>query len=406
MDYLLIRPDLTQPDRCSWVLCDHRGVSQAKPEKGSLVQSAHKVGNRRVVLLLPGSLALMTAVEWPGNNRQQLAQAVPFLLEEDVAQDIDELHFAVGPRLPDRRVPVCVVAKADLDRWLDGYAELGVKIHSVGVDVLCLPWTDGEWSVLYEPHQALVRTGAGMGFVCDVDSLAVFLSTYAESIAAPSRIRVWNASGLPVELPSALASAERIDLDGTDNGLAVLVQGFGLRPFIELRQGPYRIKDEFGKALRPWYGAAAALVIWFGAATAHTWSETQRLMMRNGELDQAIEEVFRNTFPDAQRVVNARVQMQQRLDTLREQQTAAPVAFLPMLAEVARIVSEHKATIREMTYRGDRWSLELQTKDLQTIEAIRRLLDETEALRAELISAEAAGDKLLGRLRVERGSSR
>ena len=48
----------------------------------------------------------------------KLAAALPFALEEFLADDVDELHFAPGTRRSNGRVPVCVVNRQLMSDWL------------------------------------------------------------------------------------------------------------------------------------------------------------------------------------------------------------------------------------------------------------------------------------------------
>ena len=48
----------------------------------------------------------------------RLRQALPFALEEQVAEDLNLLHFAAGRRAPNGEVPAAIVRRQDLDAWL------------------------------------------------------------------------------------------------------------------------------------------------------------------------------------------------------------------------------------------------------------------------------------------------
>ena len=50
---------------------------------------------RKVVLLLKSNEVVLTTAVIPSKNRKQLLQAIPYALEDTLAEDIENLHFAV-----------------------------------------------------------------------------------------------------------------------------------------------------------------------------------------------------------------------------------------------------------------------------------------------------------------------
>ena len=62
--------------------------------------------------------------------------------------------------------------------------------------------------------------------------------------------------------------------------------------------------------------AAALAAVWVGLSMAQVSIEYWKLNRVNEKLDADIEQVFRRTFPEVKNVVNARVQMEQRIKEL------------------------------------------------------------------------------------------
>ena len=99
----------------------HRRRAMQRPRRGKQRSS------RR--LLVPGEDVLHLAATLPSGSDSRLAQLLPFALEEQVAEDIESQHFAVGPSLPDGTTAVDVVARARMDEWLALQAEWGVTVR-------------------------------------------------------------------------------------------------------------------------------------------------------------------------------------------------------------------------------------------------------------------------------------
>src|SRR5579863_6538850 len=113
-DWLLIRLPRAPAENAAWLIADSRGA-----QDGPLSLAAPRAAGRRVCLLVPGSDVLLTEPEVPVKAGARLAQLVPYALEEHLADDIEELHFALGKRSGDSpRAPVAVVARSLLQEWL------------------------------------------------------------------------------------------------------------------------------------------------------------------------------------------------------------------------------------------------------------------------------------------------
>src|SRR5262245_32490046 len=97
-DWLLLRLPRTPGAEASWILADARGSALSAPQSGPLEQAAARAGGRLVCVLVPGTDVLLAEPEVPVKAGTKLQQVVPYALEEQLAQDIDDLHFAIGKR--------------------------------------------------------------------------------------------------------------------------------------------------------------------------------------------------------------------------------------------------------------------------------------------------------------------
>ncbi len=98
------------------------GKPIAGSRRDSLAEAATQSAGRRVVVLVPANDVLLTRAIVPTTNRQRARKALPFALEDLLAEDIDGLHFALGVRDAEGQWPVAVVARKRMDAWLQHIA--------------------------------------------------------------------------------------------------------------------------------------------------------------------------------------------------------------------------------------------------------------------------------------------
>ena len=124
-EYLVIQLGERPSDPISWIAVDDQGTRRGQPGSGTLSDVAPEVGDRQVIVLVPGTEVLTLYVDIPVKGARMLA-ALPYALEDQLAEDVENLHFAAGVRRGDGRVPVAVVAKEKIRMWLESLQTAGI----------------------------------------------------------------------------------------------------------------------------------------------------------------------------------------------------------------------------------------------------------------------------------------
>ena len=181
----------------------------------------------------------------------------------------------------------------------------------------------------------------------------------------------------------------------------VCVEGFREDQCINLLQGPYAKADKQHKTIRPWKIAAGLAAIWIALSMLHVGIDYWKLNRENAALHAEIEQVFRKTFPEVKNVVNARVQMEQRLKELAGNETEKGSGdFLKLLHQSGYELNKDKDTqVNNLLFKNNQLTLDINAKDIQILEAVKTKL-QSKDLTAELKSAETVADLIHARMLV------
>lgn len=408
METLLIRPltGVTSDDesiRVEWLVLDSNHVPIGLIEQGSLESAAGVSRQRKVIFLMPSEDVLLTEASLQTRNRQQLAKAIPYKLEEELADDVENLHFALGAYQDSGSYPVAVVARQTLDRWLEALQTVNIIPKTMIPELLCLPFEESSWTLLIEDNRVLVRNALYRGFSVEpenLEALFMLMSDPTDECSYP-KITVYRCdqdtlNPLPQDLP--------VEKEQHANApLLLMADNIDIKHNINLLQGGYKRRDDAIQLLRPWRLAAALAGVWLILQIVTTSMDLWRLNRDSQSLQSRIEQVFRETFPKAQRVVNPRVQMQQSLKSLlAAQQSDDGGSFLPLLDAGGRAIQAiNGIAVSTLDYRDDRLELALEASDLQSLDKIKQQL-ENEGLTASIESAETSGQKVEARLLIQR----
>lgn len=410
MDTLLIRlghgPSHQNPEsQVDWLVIDGNYLPVEEGSSEDLVELASLAAQRRVVVLLPAEEILLARVQLKARNRQQLLKAVPYTLEEDLADDVEDLHFAVASA-PDREgnYAVAVVSRASMDAVLEALRTAGISPDFATAETLCLPFDDGGWSLLLEDQQVTVRTGGQAGFGCDPDNLSMFLNhALGEQEIPPDRLRIFRCTRIPISITPLDHPVDQVDEDLCPPRLFALGLDEGQNA-INLLQGLYQMENPLLRRLRPWRAAAVLLTAWIALQTGMGAWDYLRLKREEGTLRQEIESLYRSTFPDASRIVNPRIQMEQRLRELSASQDPSGgkrdiFSFLRVGAQAIKAASGVR--VDDIVYRGGRLEIALTASDLQSIEGIKQAIQQG-GFEAVIQSADTSGTRVNARLLIQR----
>lgn len=362
-------------DRVEWLAPD------AAPRQGTLAELATTAGGAPLLLAAPGELVALTQAKLPGRNRAARLKAIPFALEDNLAEDVEELHFAAGDLLADP-TPVAVTRHTVIRGWLEACAQAGVNVQAIIPEPLLLPYEDHTWSLLLDGDRAVVRCGRWEGFVTDQDELELLLNLALTEAGEqpPHYLQVWG--GEELELTGLGVEVRRNDAPAAP--LAVLAAGYNPATVIDLLQGPYGRRAQWDKWLRPWRLAAALAGAWLLLQGALQIDEYRQLKREQAQLTAAMERVYKEAAPDAQKVVNPRVQLESRLRELRGA-GAAGAGFLELLYRGGQALQTLPGvTLRSVRYKENQLDFDMEGVSLEVFDQLKQRLGEVAGLETQV----------------------
>jgi general secretion pathway protein L len=398
---LVIRLRAADAAQASWLIVDANGARSGPLQSGPVADALGAAQQRTVLLLLPGGDVTLAAPELPVRGASRIAQAVPFALEEQLASDVEGLHFAVGTRETGAAaVPVAVVARATMDRWLGACADAGIHPDAAYADSMAVPATPGGTTLLLDGSALYVRGRDALPYVLDTesptDALALVVGESPEDTggltfyASPADYERYRDA---IEGLRAHSTSLQVKLM-PDGPLPLLAAQATHGAGVNLLQGAYAASSSIAAGLRRWRlpaALAAAVALVFVASHAITAWQLHR---DEKSLDAQITQVFQQALP-GQKAVDPRAQMQGMLGA-----AAGQSALLPTLSAVSHAVAgSPQSRVQAVSCRAGVVDLRLTAPSVSALDAIKQSL-QSSGLNAELQSATPRGTSVEGRLVV------
>lgn len=347
-----------------------------------------------VIVLVPGAEVLLLEAPALSKNRTQLAKAVPFALEDQLAQPVEELHFALAETVEGGSVGVAAVAHGKLKAWLAQLAEAGIQPDVLLPESLALP----AGALLIESGSAQLRLGPWRAATMEPDLLAEWLE-FADDGSLPE-IEVFDTRFLPpLALPRVRAYHER-----QGDALAVLARGLPATLPLNLLQGGYAPRHRSAPAARWWRYAAAAAAALLLLAFVQLALERQVLAGESTRLEDAMRAVLVQSFPEMEKVAgDPPALMKSALARLGGGEASG--GLLRALAQIAPILgSTTRLTTRGIEFRNGVLELAVTAPDVPTLDSLRERLTTIPGLSVELTAANPSQNGVDGRMRVTTGA--
>lgn len=399
-DTLLIRFAPDDMETVTWLRLDAAGRPVSELHAGLVEQAANDAEGCRVVVLVPGTDVTFTEADVPTQSRQRVQRAVPFALEDQLANEIEDLHFVVGPRTESGAYPVAVVRRDKMDAWLSALTAANLNPQLMLPDVLAVPLVGNGWSLLLDSDSAVLRNGLWSGYAMESDLLPALVQIAVDDDAMPDAIHCFTCT--PVR--SGMLDAIRIIDEGCEEDvMQVLASGYGASEAMNLLQGDYSRSEQLSRLWKPWRASAALLAVGVALYLVQLGTEYRQLDRERAALATEMEQVYRSIFPEARKVVDPAVQMKQKLAVLRGQQGKGGTGFLTLLSRAGSVLHVEKGVeISGASFRDGRLDVEVEATDLQTLDRLKQQLVSSGGMKVEIQSATAsAGSKVQGRLRIQ-----
>ena len=133
-EFLVIRIPPEPDASFSWIVVTDDGTRLSSVSTGPLVQAVAMAAERKVIALAPGTEVLLTQVNLPVRSPSKLRQAIPYALEEQLADDVEGLHFAAGKRTADGITPIAATARSNVESWMDTLGQAGLGASQIVAD--------------------------------------------------------------------------------------------------------------------------------------------------------------------------------------------------------------------------------------------------------------------------------
>lgn len=398
---------------------------------GDINLLAESISGKQVVLLLPGQNAVSMREETDLKDRKLIAKVLPFQVEEHIIDSLDELVFAYGP-ITNGALTLCYVNEEYARSAIELLESRGALVQRVLVDYLELSREEGAFTLILEHGQLVLADDQGSGLCVERNLAPLVMRSLFTEHERPRLVLVAEDEAelgeLKAMLPEAIlaedaqteTSAGNLDEDGADEydldapakpvntRVSEEIGGFWdyvlvqAKPAIDFRQGALARKLPFAQWFKEWRIPAAAAVVAFGlamlAATLDLTTSRKQYRQYLAERDG----FYRQIIPGAGSVVDPVKTLKAKLGGGNQTPGSNLVGILNNIGPAISAHKDVKLSSFRYTHENRELQLNLEARDIATIEAVRNQIAQT-GLKAEIKRASASGEVNQALMRITEG---
>lgn len=387
-------------EQCRWAAFNDEGRLQLPQTTGTQDDFLRQLPSGAEVLVIVPSVDVQQRVlHFDESERKHVLKTARFELEEQLIDDVDDLHFAFAE--PQQSHVDVLLARDDKMRaWLMPLIAADVNVVSVLPVRMALPHSEDAWTASAAQASVVLNQDFAHGFSAHTRNarLAWDIST-REAQALPARIEMYAESEEALQqtvaqMPQALGALVQARV--APWSMATDWQALLAKPF-SLLQGDYAPSIPWAKLWQFWHKTSYLLAAVLLLYTGSEWLKNNRLDAENLRLRQAINKVYADTFPGSH-ISDPEQQMRSKLKAL--QGDGGGSRFIPLFYKSSEVMAGFKnISLHSVSYdnRNARMRVEILASQFQDIEKLRGALQNA-GIVAELANSNSVSEGVRARM--------
>ena len=345
-----------------------------------------------VIFVSPQQCVYLARVDLPEKAGRQVLSAIEYQVEDQLAQDIESQHFALGD-VAENPISIAVVSKAIMGRCMALAQGHGLRLIQVIPELFLCPWP-GEGVALTEGYDGcLLRYGKFRGLKCHAQALPAMLELVKRDTDI-ERIRYYADEQEPVpELEGYQLERQALD---------TVKPGFADAPLIDLQQREFRLSSKWQGLAKAWQKIALLLAVLlaiggYNKAVALYELEQELADIKLQQYVLLTPYLPADTDPDA----DLKKLLIERMKLLQASQQEQ--GFLQLMLEFTRAKAAYPdIEISRIGFQGSRLSFDISSKQLTDIEALLQSVKKL-GVNAKLENLNIKPEQSSGRMVLEGG---
>jgi|TARA_B110000914_G_scaffold43321_1_gene36640 general secretion pathway protein L len=384
-----------------WMTVDEMGRQITAPESGDLMNlpSEHKLNT--IIVLLPATEVSTSFLNLPIKSINKIKTAIPFALEEDLACDINLLHFSFKKIKYKDSIPVCVIDKNKFNEYRKLLINSGINAQVITSEIFGLPMIQRTVNVLIEPNKTLINNGSDKAYALENDSVIDLHELIDEVKEDANHVQVYLDYSCQDKYKNIQENQDGIDIQLLEgSSLQKLSQIIVNSDYVNLLQGEYAAQIEYKKYLQPWRHSAYLLLgLMIILMTSKTINYFQATNYETTLSSRFLDE-YKKFQPNANNISDPI-----RIVTAIKNNNSVKINtsfFLSSLQQLSKAVNDNDGVfLTSITYQENVTIIRLTAPNVTLIDTIRKTIIQNGIFQAKILSTNKINNNVQSRIEIK-----
>lgn len=357
MDTIFLFTKHLNDEGCFCLKLDSEGALSAPPAQRSFaeIQTLQNDCDTLVIETATNTSLLDLELSWLPERKARLA--IPYALEDKLAQSVNELHFVFDKtHYQNNRYLIAVISKLRIHYIMQLLIEKDIDFSAITLD----------WFAL-KPQELCVSEST---LLVHADDFKGALS----GALAESYIK-----NHPIS-PPLLFSDSQIKHDpdlpiSEENSCTWIAQRILKSKFMNLCQGEIQHGNKSDWIKKGYQLAGALFCLWLVSLAAVNTINLHMLNKKTAEVDEQIAVIYHEFFPDSKQVISPKFRITQLLKSSNnEDQTR----FWFLLKQFSKVMKNDQITLEQLRYQNKTLSVTIVSSDFASLEKLENKLKQSQ----------------------------
>lgn len=362
---------------------------------------SEKAQSREVVAIVASQDVALKSLQVPGNSLRSIRLAAPYMLEEELAEDVEDMFFAYGQAEngAEKNCHVAIVKRSLIQQWMNWLSQANIDCKLMVPEIFALPSHENALSAMVVNEQLIVRQGPWQGQAIDSSLWSFVAQQWFEYHSTDQEITLHSYSTLPEFFEQFNVVQEPQELP-----LALMAQQ-GL-PSFNLLQGEFAVKTKRSKAKSYWIMAAGICFTALLLTVAQKGAQLYQITSEQAKIEQEIISTYKKAFPKTKRVRISTIKSQLKRQLGQVSQQGNGKDFLTMFAKLQPAFAKVPTlTVDSIKFESKRNEIRLNAtaNDYQAFDSFKNALERAN-LQVTQGAQNSQGNKVTGAINIKEKS--
>lgn len=315
----------------------------------------------KLMVMIAGSLVLTTEIKIPSKNDEVIRQSIPFALEELLANEIADNHYAYK-QISEQNFLVSIIQSNIVEEINQQLLEVGLKCKALYSEIFSTPHRLELTSIALIDGYAIIRDG-----IVGTTVSENLIKSYVKNSDCDKQL-IYSNKEVGIE-PLPNATIKTID--------TTLLQAVTLTATdgVNLYQGKYSPSDEGKSQANPWKNIAILGMVlaasWVVINTYQLWTVSSEIDEIKNKQARLLLELIPNASKTERRDPYSAIRSRLK-STQNQQSNNNNASFIQSLAYIGQTLASHPSIqIQSLRQRGTKLEVSLKTQDTGKLNAFQ-----------------------------------